>query len=292
VKPEAADPQAVSLSVSLYALLLAAYPTRFRREYGPHMAQVFRDCSLKAYRTGGLPGMLWLWVLTFFDYLNSMIEEHSQRGVHMTKTKFIRLSGWAFILGAFAWILGWSTGGIQPYNPYDAYSRPIDRYLGYFYNSGEVLVPSALILITLGVLGLYLRYAGQAGRLGKSGLAVAMIGCVVDLSAMVVSLIGIEADYLWGMLMLGIFLTFSGIILFGVAALKTRFLPRWSLTPIFTGLWFPLGFLVSVIYEPLTGETLDSPWLLLPVFLFSGIGLFALGYLLQSDSSAEALPAA
>ena len=37
------DPSAVSFSTSLYELLLATYPSRFRHEYGPHMAQVSRD---------------------------------------------------------------------------------------------------------------------------------------------------------------------------------------------------------------------------------------------------------
>ena len=83
------DPQAVKLSASFYNLLLASNPTRFCQEYGPHMLQVFRDCCQKAYQSGGLPGMLWLWAHTFFDYLQSVIEEHSQRGVHMNKEKCI-----------------------------------------------------------------------------------------------------------------------------------------------------------------------------------------------------------
>ena len=112
MNPPTTDPQAVKLSASFYNLLLATYPTRFRQEYRLHMLQVFRDCCRKANQTDGLPGMLWLWTHTFFDYLQSVIEEHSQRGVHMNKEKFIRLSGWALIVGAFAWVLGWAINDI------------------------------------------------------------------------------------------------------------------------------------------------------------------------------------
>ena len=107
------EPRAVNLSASLYRLLLAKYPSHFRHKYGPHVLQVFRDCCRMAYRTGGLPGIFWLWALTSFDYLQSLIEEHSQRGVHMNKVKFIRLSGWALIVGVFAWELGFAGTRIE-----------------------------------------------------------------------------------------------------------------------------------------------------------------------------------
>jgi hypothetical protein len=66
-KPSSSDPALVTFSALTYRLLLMFYPTRFRREYGPHMAQVFRDCCLKTYRQYGPPGMLSLWALTLFD---------------------------------------------------------------------------------------------------------------------------------------------------------------------------------------------------------------------------------
>jgi hypothetical protein len=140
------------------------------------MLQVFRDCCRKAYQTGGLPGMLWLWALTFFDYLQSVIEEHSQRGVHMNKVKLIRLSGWALIVGAFAWVLGWAINDIQQNNPYNAFTLSLGKYVGYLYGSVQFLIPSAIFLTSLGILGLYLRYSKQAGRLGRSGLVIALGG--------------------------------------------------------------------------------------------------------------------
>ena len=37
------DSKAVALSVRLFERFLAAYPREYRREYGPAMAQLFRD---------------------------------------------------------------------------------------------------------------------------------------------------------------------------------------------------------------------------------------------------------
>ncbi|HUV29336.1 MAG TPA: hypothetical protein VMW34_18395, partial [Anaerolineales bacterium] len=104
MKHESDDPSAVALSISLYDTLLMAYPTGFRHEYGPHMAQVFRDCCLRSYRQAGLPGMLNLWVLILIDYVKSVVGEHIQKGIHMSKSKFIRLSGWACVLGAITFV--------------------------------------------------------------------------------------------------------------------------------------------------------------------------------------------
>jgi hypothetical protein len=70
------DPSAISFSTSLYGLLLATYPSGFRHEYGPYMAQVFRDSTLRSYRLDGLPGLLDLWIHTIIDYFKSVVEEH------------------------------------------------------------------------------------------------------------------------------------------------------------------------------------------------------------------------
>ena len=93
MKNKSDDPSPVALSISLYNTLLAAYPTGFRHAYGPPMAQVFRDYCLRSYRQDGLPGMLNLWTLILIDYIKSVVEEHLQRGTHMSKSTFIRMSG-------------------------------------------------------------------------------------------------------------------------------------------------------------------------------------------------------
>lgn len=66
----------LSLSQRLFALLLAAYPAEFRREYGREMTQVFRDCYRAEVRRKGLPGAIKIWVYTLFDLALSAPREH------------------------------------------------------------------------------------------------------------------------------------------------------------------------------------------------------------------------
>jgi hypothetical protein len=66
----------MSLSQRLFQVSLRAYPREFRREYGPHMAQLFRDCYRHEQRNHGAPGIVRLWIHTFFDIARTAPSEH------------------------------------------------------------------------------------------------------------------------------------------------------------------------------------------------------------------------
>jgi hypothetical protein len=57
----------MSFSQKLFQVGLFAYPREFRREYGPHMSQLFRDCHRDEQRKHGALGVASLWVRTAFD---------------------------------------------------------------------------------------------------------------------------------------------------------------------------------------------------------------------------------
>jgi len=63
----------------IFRFLLLAYPREFRREFGPEMAQLFRDCYLAEKRTSGPLGVWRLWLLTFFDLLKTAPKEHLEK---------------------------------------------------------------------------------------------------------------------------------------------------------------------------------------------------------------------
>jgi hypothetical protein len=66
-------------SQNLFRLILLAYPREFRREYGPDMAQVFRDCYRAEKRTGD-PRSLWrLWLHTLVDLIRTAPKEHLEK---------------------------------------------------------------------------------------------------------------------------------------------------------------------------------------------------------------------
>lgn len=63
------------LSCRVYKLLLVAYPSAFRREYGHQMEQVFRDCYRDEARRNHLAGY---WVRTLLDLVLTATKEHSE----------------------------------------------------------------------------------------------------------------------------------------------------------------------------------------------------------------------
>lgn len=67
-----------SLSERIYAVLLAAYPKGFRREYGPWTVQAFGDqCREESGRDGAL-GLTRLWLRTLLDLVSSTVSERSK----------------------------------------------------------------------------------------------------------------------------------------------------------------------------------------------------------------------
>jgi hypothetical protein len=69
---------AITLCVRLYTLLLVAYPTDFRRAYGPQMAQAFRDWYRDA-RNGSARSLAVLWVITLGDLVANACAERIAR---------------------------------------------------------------------------------------------------------------------------------------------------------------------------------------------------------------------
>ena len=66
----------MTLSQRVFQLMLLVYPREFRREYGFHMSQVFRDCQRAEIRTGGTLRVGRLWLHAFFDLARTAPREH------------------------------------------------------------------------------------------------------------------------------------------------------------------------------------------------------------------------
>ncbi len=74
LKPAA--PKLVALSEKMYARLLVLYPGEHRREFGPAMAQLFRDQSRDAWTDARARGLALLWLRTSLDLLKTSMLEH------------------------------------------------------------------------------------------------------------------------------------------------------------------------------------------------------------------------
>jgi hypothetical protein len=236
LKPIPSDPDLVSLSASVYRVLLAFYPARFKRDYGPHMAQVFRDSCLKTYRQSGPPGMLSLWALTLLDWFKTVIEEQMNRGTEVTRNKFIRLSGWAMVLAAVILLLSFLPQADQILDGlYQTFGLPATSaqhglYLTISAGVRSLVFPAAILFITLGLCGLYIRYAEPTGNSAKISLGMGIAGGVVSLVISAGMVMGIQS--VRPLMNISMAFMFAGLFVFGLAALRSRPMPReWIACP-------------------------------------------------------------
>ena len=272
----------VTISVKVYRALLVAYPAKFQQEYGSHMLQVFRDCCLRAFHQNGKSGMLNLWAITLFDLLRSSIEEHLHKETFMTRSKFIRLSGWSFMLGAgtfFLFFLGIFLDE-QVYSPFRRFQAFTD--LSYL-----LFIWATPILLGLGMFGLRTHYGDQVGSLGKNFLLIGGI------SGFVLTMIGVATkgttEWGWILLFAGNAFLLLCLAIFGFLALQTKPLPRWNSLPIWAGIPFPLLMTISLTINSLTGQTSKGFDLVsTTLVMLQCITLFILGYQLQGNVPEEA----
>jgi hypothetical protein len=246
------------------------------------MLQVFRDCCRRALSENGLAGLLVLWGRMILDAVQSAIEEHSQRGVEMNREKFVKLSGWALALGGIGFVLGLLASSLpEIFNSYSPRSWIIDpdifaaRYLLYIMGS---------ILISVGYIGLFLRYGEKVGLMGRFWLALGMLsGIIAAVGGIGLSIT--DSNPWWSLFFFGTIAQFLSLAFFGMVNLGRRALPRWNILPVLSGLWLPLLAIASIIVERVSGRFVEMPVIAVLVALgLTLVGLFGLGYLLQSDS--------
>lgn len=268
----------VTLSVKVYKALLAAYPSRFRQEYGSQMLMLFHDCCLRAVRQSG---MTKLWAVTLLDLFSSLIEEHTRKETDMTRSKFIRLSGWALMLGAITLLL-FIVGIYLEYEVYD----PFRRFQTFNEYSLLVSIWATPILFAIGMLGLRSRFGGEVGRFGKNILLLGAIG------GPVVNILGVYAtprvDWGWILLFTGNAVILACLTIFGILALRLKPLPRWNGLPLLAGIWYPALFIITLTIQAFGWDGSPEPIFVAAVTLQS-IALGVLGYILQADVPEEAI---
>jgi hypothetical protein len=170
---------------------------------------------------------------------------------------FYRLGGLALVLGALMFSLTKARG----------YVDPDDSLLGVF-----MLVAFSSWLF--GLAALYARYGPVSGALGKIGLATAIVGLVLLAVGHPFSFMT-EVD-LFVLIILGSLALMLGPLLFGIAALWRRVLPRyWRVLPLFTGL---IGF-IWLFFTNSEGDRLSFMFFRT---LFT-LGWMLMGYVLWSD---------
>ena len=264
----------VTFSVKFYQVLLAAYPSKFQQEYGPHMVQVFQDYCLHTIRQRGTSGMLKLWMITLLDLVQSVISEYMQKETQMKKEmkpEDIRRAGWALILGAISFILGSFLAIIE----YSNGNWSLFALLS--------LVFVSLPLLVFGVLGLRNQYGEKGGRFGRS---ILLIGAILGPITSVIGFFLMAIEPFWFVIYAGPAVLFSCLTLFGIAALRTKPMPRGNGLPVIAGLSYPALIIFYIITSVMTGDWSSSSvpdGLYVILVTIQGIALLGLGYILKAD---------
>ena len=285
------DVPMIVFSVKFYEWLLVAYPARFRKEYGSQMVEVFRDCCLRAFRQGGMNGMTSLWAVTLLDLIRSLITEYLHKETSMTSPKFIRLSGWALMTGAAAFLPFLITVMLVStrYNPLLLGLYVLDFIANFIASFGFIY---GSILLPIGMLGLRARYGEQVGELGKGILLAGALGGGTLVVSILYSMKYTPEDLylILGIFFAGLALQFLSLLLFGAVALVRKPLPRGNGLPVTAGLVLPLFVKLYDVMARVRfpADNLYFLQLSLIGFIIMTIALMRVGYILQAHESYEA----
>lgn len=243
----------------VYRLLLHTYPAGFRSEYGPLMAQAFRDSCGAALRRSGPSGLAALWLHTVVDWAHSASEQHVREALHMSARRgVIGLGALAALIGG---ILGiWLVAG-EP-NSYGNYGW-----------DGWMAALTALLL-ALGVAGAITLLKDQLTRAGRWGIYAIFAGLLL-------MSFGFVLGPLWPFIFLGpLVIAPIGAVFLGMSVYQDPSLPagwRWySAALVAIAL---CGFTIELLEGVMGNSTPDrgvqlSEALLSILWIVLGVGLW------------------
>jgi hypothetical protein len=191
----------------------------------------------------------------------------------MSKSQFIKLSGWAFILGSFAFIMSILADSL----------------------AASVI---SSILLAVGLLGLRTRYSENAGNFGRNILLMGVMGMVllymVLMSLWVLYVLQIQAlrnpnQNLWILLFGGPAVVLLALTLFGLTALRSKPMARLNWLPVFAGIWYPViyFFIFGYIFANNGVYPAQYQTAMNMISTIQFLALCVLGFVLVSDTPQE-----
>ena len=209
----------------------------------------------------------------------------------MTQSKFIRLSGRGMVLAAVSLLLTFLPDPTQiRVGLYRIFGVPttapgFDLYKPFYDGVAEMPFFLAILLITVGLLGLYARYGAQVGKAAKLALGVGVLGGVAGVVSNLLWSIGFENGRAFMNTSMAVM--FAGLFVFGLVALREKPMSRGNGLPALAGFWWLFIVIEANIYHQVTGQWLNVPfWLSFALFSGMSLCLAWLGYVLQSDAPA------
>jgi hypothetical protein len=126
----------------------------------------------------------------------------------------------------------------------------------------------AALLVVVGLLGLHALQKDNYGRIGRGGFWTVIVASLAQVLGLIVFLLGSEA-LIWLVFPVGFVAVPVGLILYGVATLQARALPRWC------GLGLIIVPPITVVLGDYGGILFGLLWLALGYVLWSWRGTAA-----------------
>jgi hypothetical protein len=261
----------LTLAGRIYSLLLYAYPTAFRREFGFDMAQAFRDDTHDTLHESGTVGLIGLWFLTFTDLLNTALSEHIWEVFHMRTDRLQRFSGTAAAIGGPLW----ASSIIWAFVLDPQVSREVLE---------RVLLAGWLLsgaLMAVGLAGLYRRLRASALPINALTFGAALLGLVLhNTASLVLLLIPRWEEITFPAAGVGFIAFVLGMTRIGLVTISRKALGRWSFLPlaiVASGILMAMATTVFVVnnvddsnFTALASLSLyGMSWLLLGIALWS-----------------------
>ena len=272
--PQLTTPPILNISQRAFTRLLVLYPREYRQEYGPLMAQLFKDCSREAIGQHGGSALLALWASTLLDLFKTAFEEHFKELTHMSKEKFIRLGGWALMVGAIFLMLILTVGSLEtsfadPLGGRDAWVEYMKLGVG----------PLGMLLLLTGTLALRSAY----GQVGRTALSVSAVGAFAAAVGALGSGLLIPGDPVsWVLFFLGVVIHFFGLGVFAVNCVQRNVMPGVNWLLILGGFALPALGLFQIAIQLITGTDFYlGEGVQISVLGFTALSLLVVGYQLQ-----------
>jgi hypothetical protein len=190
----------------------------------------------------------------------------------MSKPELIKSSGWFFIAGAFAFIT-------------------------ILTGSDPITIPGSeisAILLAVGLLGLRARYGERVGGFARNILLLGASGPLLLVIFIAMGLSGIVTvtqvnEGLWVLLFGGPAISLLGLTLFGLAALRSKPMPRLNWLPVLAGIWYPVTYVLFSVYDISHKGIFPDQYLpaLVLMVVIQFLALCMLGFILVNDSPKE-----
>lgn len=190
----------------------------------------------------------------------------------MNNSRFIRLSGWSFVVGAVAFLPG--AIGMLSWEAQPTGSTTLTMQLAAF---AVFLAP---LFMVLGMLGLRARYKIGGGFLLFGVIVGGLMVIVGTLVQFLTPDYSVSETY-YGIWLGGVVILNVCLLLFGFVALFEKPLPRWNWLPLAAGSWIVLLPILAGITD------FQSSVVIIAVLVMMTILQVMLGYTLQADTLRE-----